>query len=270
MGKSRQTTTQGQSLSGKSPLAFLALVFALAIPFWVVGGLTGRQLLPGLPEAALMVICPVLAALILTYRESGSAGAAQLLKRALDFKRVTAKVWYVPVLLLMPLVMVLSFGVMRLTGTQVPAPLISVQRALILGVVFFVGALGEELGWSGYATDPMQRRLGALWAGLVLGLVWAVYHYIGLVQAHRSVGWIGWWSLGTVALRVIMVWLFNNTGKSVFAASLFHMTINLTWQLFPVSGSYYDPRVTGLILALVAAIVVAVWGPRNLVRGAKV
>jgi hypothetical protein len=58
-----------------------------------------------------------------------------------------------------------------------------------------------------------------------------------------------------------MVWLFNNTGKSVFGMALFHMTINVTWLLFPVSGSFFDPRVTGLILAAIAASVVMVWGP---------
>lgn len=61
--------------------------------------------------------------------------------------------------------------------------------------------------------------------------------------------------------ETVMVWIFNNTGKGVFAAALFHMIINLTWQLFPVNGSYYDPRISGLILAVVAVIVVAFWGP---------
>jgi len=32
-----------------------------------------------------------------------------------DFKRVRVKAWYVPTLLLMPLIMAVSFGVMRLT-----------------------------------------------------------------------------------------------------------------------------------------------------------
>jgi hypothetical protein len=67
-----------------------------------------------------------------------------------------------------------------------------------------------------------------------------------------------------VALRVIIVWLYNNSGKSVFVATLFHALVNLTWQLFPVNGSYYDPRVTGLITAGVALLIVFLWGPRRL------
>lgn len=72
--------------------------------------------------------------------------------------------------------------------------------------------------------------------------------------------------LGTVAARIIIVWLYNNAGSSVFVAALFHTTINVTWQLFPIQGSFYDPRVTGLITAAVAVIIVAVWGPRTLDR----
>jgi len=33
---------------------------------------------------------------------------------------------------------------------------------------------------------------------------------------------------------------------------------NVTWQLFPIQGSFFDPRVTGAITAFVAAVI-AVW-----------
>ncbi len=254
-------------LSGaRSLLLFFLLVFAFSIPFWLLGAATGLELLPGLPIASLMTFCPMLAAMVLVYRKNRGVGVAVLLKRAFDLNRIEAKVWYVPVLLLMPVVMALSFFVLRLTGTPVPLPKIALLPTLALAVAFFVAALGEELGWSGYATDPMQSRWGALSTSLILGVIWAIYHYIALAQAHRSVTWIAWWTLSTLALRIIIVWLYNNTGRSVFAAALFHMTINVTWQLFPVNGSYYDPRVSGSILALAAIIIIVIWGPQTLER----
>ena len=253
---------------GTSPLTYFLLVFALAVPFLVIGAVTGIQLLPGLPVSALMAVCPATAALIVAYRDDGAASAKALLKRAFDFRRVKGKIWYAPVLLLMPGVMALSFGVIRWSGTPVPVPQIAVVPTLILCVVFFTGAVAEELGWSGYVIDPIQNRCGALWGSLLVGLVWAVFHYAALLQDHRSLVWIGWWSLWTVASRVIIVWLYNNTGKSVFAAALFHTTINVTWQLFPIQGSFFNPRVTGVITTLVAATVIVVWGPRTLARRA--
>jgi hypothetical protein len=101
---------------------------------------------------------------------------------------------------------------------------------------------------------------GALIASLVLGVIWAVFHLVALRQAHHAAGWIGWWSLGTVALRVVLVWLYNNTGRSVFVASLSNMTFNVVWQLFPIHGSFMDQRINGLFWALAATIVVIVWG----------
>ena len=63
---------------------------------------------------------------------------------------------------------------------------------------------------------------------------------------------------------MIIVWFYNNTGKSVFAATLFHAMLDVTWQLFPIHGSFYDPRITGVITAIVAAIVTIAWVPQTL------
>jgi membrane protease YdiL (CAAX protease family) len=250
----------------RSPLTYFVLTFALSIPFWIAGALTNFQLLPGIPLSALGLLCMVGAASILVYRENGIAGVKELLKRAFDFKRVRAKIWYLPTFLLMPAIMILSFIVMRFIGVPVPNPQFSFATPLILFAVFFVSAIGEELGWSGYAIDPLQERYGALGGALLLGGVWAVWHFIPLLSAQRSLAWIAWWALGTVALRIIITWLYNNTGRSVFIAIFFHAMFNLTWQLFPIDGSFYDPRVTSLILAAVALVVVIAAGPGTLIR----
>ncbi len=249
----------------RSPLKFFLLVFALSLPFLLAGPLVRYQLVPGVPVTALIVVfCPATAAIILVYRESKTAGVRDLLKRSFDYKRIKAKIWYAPILLLMPGVTILSCGWMRWIGVPLPIPQAPVVATLAMSLAIFILALGEELGWSGYAIDPMQDRWGALPASILLGLVWALWHIVPLVQVHRSPAWIAWWCLGTVAARVLMVWLYNNTGKSVFAMAVFHTTINVTWQLFPIHGSYFDPRVNGVIMAIAAVVVVTVWGPRTL------
>ena len=248
----------------KPVLDFFVLVTVLSVPFYLVSATTGFMLLPGLPVSSLAAFCPVTAAGVLTYETSRWAGVVALLKRPFEFRRIRRKLWYVPVAFLMPAVMALSFAAIRLSGVAVPVPEIDVLPAFVLLAAFFLAALGEELGWCGYAIDPMQAKLGALQAAILLGLFWVFWHYVPLFQAGRSVAWIAWWSIGSVALRIIIVWLYNNTGKSVFVAAFFHMTINLTWQLFPVNGSYYDPVITSLILVCVATIVVAFWGARSL------
>jgi hypothetical protein len=97
-------------------------------------------------------------------------------------------------------------------------------------------------------------------------MVTATWHFVPLLQVGRSATWIAWWSLAVVAQRILQTWVYNNAGRSVFAAALFHAMVNVSWQLFPNQGSHYDPRITGLIAALMAAVVTVVWGPRTLTR----
>jgi membrane protease YdiL (CAAX protease family) len=261
-------STQGVPAT-RLPLSFFLLVFALSAPFWLAGAMTELQLMPGLSVSALMAFCPMAAALILVHRERGRAGVTELLGRSFDYCRIRAKRWYVPILLLMAIVNLVVFGLMRWMEMPVPPPQILVPAAPLMFVAFFVGALGEELGWSGYITDPMQQRWNALQTGLLLGLVAVLWHLVPLLLMGRSPSWIAWWCLYALAARILIVWLYNNTGNSVFAVALFHATLNLSWMLFPVNGSHFDMRVGGVTMAIVAAVVTMVWGPATLTRHQK-
>lgn len=248
----------------RSPLQFVILVFALSIPLWLLGARFQVEILPGLPLGAIMVVCPMAAALILIARANGSAGVVAHLRRTFDFAQIRRKIWYIPIFLLQPAVALLSYGIMRLLGMPLPPPQFSLTTALVLFLLFFISAIGEESGWSGYLIDPLQQRWGALNASIVLGGVWAAWHLVPLVQVGRAPGWIAWWVLGTVATRVLHTWLYNNTGRSIFGAILFHAMSNVSWQLFPNDGSHYDPRITGLIVSAIAVLVVLGWGRRTL------
>jgi uncharacterized protein len=250
----------------RSPVKFFVMVFALSVPFWVLGAVTDLQLMPGLSVSALAAFCPMAAAVILVYREYRLESVAELLRRSLDFKRVRAKGWYVPVLFLMPVVNFVVYAVMHCLEMPLPAPQIPIGASLLMFLAFFVGALGEELGWSGYMLEALQARWNALQASLILGLAGVIWHIVPLLLLHRSPTWIAWWCLYAVAARILIVWLYSNTGKSVFAVTLFHATLNLTYMLFPVYGSHFDMRLGGLVMAFAAAMVTVVWGPRSLTR----
>lgn len=269
MPELKKVMPQSTAKKSSSIFVFFALVIVLSIPFWVLGGLTGIQLLPGLPIDTFMVVCPVLAACILIYKENGKQGVLRLLKYGVDIKSVNPKGWYSIAFLLMPLVSVFVFFWLRLEGTMVPDPEINAFQIFSYIILFFAGALGEELGWTGYLTDPLLRRFGALNTSIIIGLFWAAYHWIALIQVGRPLEWIAWWSIGTIVLRVILIWLYSNSGRSIFIATLFHMTINLTWQLFPVNGSYYSPSKTSLILLIITVCIVLYYGPRTLTRERK-
>jgi uncharacterized protein len=246
-----------------SPFLFFALVLVVSMPFYALGIAGGR--LPGLtslPASALMAFVPVTAALILVYRQHGIASVGALLKRTMDLRVVRHPGWLLTGLLFMPMVCVLEFGILRLTGSAVPQPEIAPNNAMFLLVAFFVAAIGEEVGWQGYAYPALRKNMGVLTSALVLGFVWALWHIIPFVQLGRSPEWILWHSLSAVALRIIIVWLFENTGGSIMIALLFHTMINLSWALFPVAGSYYDPLVTFIILAISSFLIAIGWKPQ--------
>ena len=265
----RRSTLKTIAPQSRLPVKFFLLVFVLSSPFALIGAVTGAQLFAGLPIVALAFVCPMAAASILVYRENGTAGVAALLQRGFDYQRIKAKVWYVPIVLLMPGVMALTYGVMHLMKMPLPTPQFSILPAAAMLLAFFILALGEELGWSGYAIDPMQNRWNALQASLLLGLVWAVWHIVAMVQVGQSPVLIAWGCLSMIASRVLYTWIYNNTGKSVFATALFHAIANLSIKsLFPdfPGGSYNVQPVSSMIIVFVAAAVTVVWGPRTLAR----
>jgi uncharacterized protein len=253
-------------MTGK-PLVFFVLVFVLSVPFYLLGAAGGR--LPGiesLPSSALMAFAPLLAGVILTVRSSGIGGVFASVKRALNVSRLGRFGWYLIAFLMMPLVGVLEFVALRLKGHAVPLPQIVPNEALLLFVAFFIAAIGEETGWQGYAYPALRSRLGALSTALLIGTIWALWHVIPFLQLGRSAQWIVWHSLSAVATRIIIVWICENTSNNIGTAVLFHTMINLSWALFPIAGSYYNPFITFMILLTAAVLIVMVYGPRNFNR----
>lgn len=194
-------------------------------------------------------------------------GVWQLLKKAWDFKNIRHPYWILPALLLPPLIGLLAYISMRISGLPLPDPIhISILMVLPFFLLFFIGDAGEELGWTGYAIDPLQARWGPLKAGLLLGVVWAIWHLIPFVQTGNPPAWIAWQSFETIAVRVLIVWLYDQSGRSVVAAILFHDMTNVSWSLFPNLGSHYDPMVTSIISWIVVLIVALGWR-RKVLRG---
>ncbi len=150
-------------------LPFFILILLLSIPFWILDTVYPIELLPGLPLSALGVLAPTLAACILVYKNERFPGVLQLLKRSFDFKRIQKKSWILVAILLNPVIGVLAFGSMRAGGISLPNPAPLTLTVFPLFVVFFISALAEEIGWTGYATEPLMRRWGIVTASLLLG-----------------------------------------------------------------------------------------------------
>lgn len=259
--------------SKRSALKFFILTYILAIPFWLLNFVIKVEGLPlDIPVTDLVLaFMPLTAAAILVYRKEGSDGAKRLLRRVFDYKRIKQKIWYVPIVLLNFLLFLLIYGTMKILGRTLPAKThIPLLKIPFLFVLFFALAVGEEIGWTGYAIDPLQERWSSLKASIILGLVSMIGHYPSMLVQGRGLKWIAWSTFGGTGLRVLMVWLYNNTGKSVFAVILFHAMHNICRVAFPTDQTHKPlvdhEDVYYSILAITAAIVTFLWGRKTLAR----
>ena len=137
-----------------------------------------------------------------------------------------------------------------------------------LATVIIVG-LFEEVGWRGFALPRLQRRLDALWAALVLGVLWALWHLPELIsdrmRQRPPLPFVVW----TLALSVIFTWLYNSTNGSLPIVIICHAAIDTAGRYMLPEFSNGGYQVVWWFMAgvyaVIAVIVVLVAGPKRLI-----
>ena len=255
---------------GKSPLAFFVLAMVIYVPFAIYADV---QVFPNWSLVNFGAFIPMLVALILVYWENGTASMVELLKRPFDYKRIQSKIWYLPIFLLIPFTVLIQYGLALIFGLPVSSPYFPTSWPLLF-VILFIAATGEELGWMGYLFEPIQERFGALKASVLLGIIWALIHIPLFTASNVSSYWIVWQLIYIAATRVLFVWIYNNTGKSIFAVVMLHTLFNSVWFLFPRNPEwvgvarpvFYNPTSLALITVVLGTIITFFWGPKTLAQ----
>jgi uncharacterized protein len=262
------------SLVRRQPLiAFFVLTYALSWVLWLPLVFL-RDTIPAAPSFVLALLgsaVPSLLAIFLTAIVLGGGSLRKLLGRLLIW-RVDPR-WYL-VVVLGPAALV---GGIVAFNTLLGGPAIGINVPLLAAVItlafhIFPGsALGEEIGWRGYALPRLQAGRSALSASLILGVIWAFYHlplfFTG--QAFRSPRILVPFVISGIALSVILTWVYNGTGGSLLLVVLLHATANLPLTLFlePLGRQAMLPFLLYVGLMVVGAIVVVVVaGPEHLSR----
>lgn len=200
-----------------------------------------------------MVLGPSLSSLIHTRALDGGAGIKRLFGRM--------KIWrvgiggYLP-LLTTPILAEAVLWTMALTVSPIYKP----SSNLLFGLV--VGGLAgflEELGWTGFALPRLRMKYGVFTSGLILGLIWAVWHgmadFWGNFASYGSL-WLPYylifWLLPLPAYRILMAYS-NEKTKSLLIAQLMHMFY--TGTLLAVSPQM--PVIPGMVWQ--GAFAAALW-----------
>lgn len=249
-------------ISHKKPLVkFYLILIVISVPFWILGAMAEElaKMLPiNLPISALMFVCPLIATIIVNYKEYKGNSIRGVMKRVFDYKKINNKRWYVPIIGLVPAVMLISFLVMKLVGMPLPKPVIPIIELPIFFIVFLFSAVCEEIGWMGYVYEHMEDSWKVLRTGIIMGLEWGIWHAIPYFQGNHDFIWVVWQILTSVFNRILIIWIFNNSGKSIFSAVIYHTMINVSVFSFPNYGSHYEPAITAIILGIASAIVLII------------
>lgn len=211
---------------------------------------------------------PLISACILTYGESGKRGVLLLLSRIFNFRRIDTK-WWIIILLLPLLIFSIIYFILKLGAYQIPEHWsVSYVSIPLLLLFFFMGALGEEVGYMGYAIKQLLKKNNALWAAIIIGIPWIVWHYPSMLKQGRNFNFFFSGTLGTIAIRVILVWLYINTKRSLFACILMHCLYNTGRVLF-LKDTKIDPlidypEIHYLSIVAISIAVIFIWNRRTL------
>jgi membrane protease YdiL (CAAX protease family) len=250
-------------------LTYFILVFALtwgavfliaqALPPADTADSTTRIAVLSLP----MLLAPGLTAVLLTLHLEGRAGLKKLLS-GMGRRRVDGR-WYFVALLVMP---VLVLAILRLLSVVISpgfTPILS-----LMGLAGIAAGFLEEIGWTGFAIPRLSTRMRPLLVGLVVGVLWALWHALADYSIRgETLGsfWsitFGLFAIPLVAWRMLMLWVYDNT-RSLLLAQLMHFSYTGSLALFvPVLSKGEDALVYLLLsIALWSGVAVLAAGLRR-------
>ena len=226
-------------IKNRSITLFFGLTFLFTLPAYILIALTGMNIILSSEMifffVPFSVLAPSAAASYLTYKISGWKAVKKLLGRSFDYKRIKEKKGYLFALLLMPILFVICWEIANVFEMELSPPPVPMAAFIIPFIAFFFAALSENIGWMGYAFDPLEQKHGTFKATLILGVIWALWHLPMYIFAFPKAGLLIMQLVSIVMLRFIIVWFYKQTNQSIFSAIMIHAIYNVCLTIFPVN-----------------------------------
>jgi uncharacterized protein len=220
---------------------------------------------------------PTIAALLIAWRWPGAGGVRKLLRQVTRWRLHIG--WYlvallgpIPLLLLADLIFVMLGGPAPQHWLAMPSGTTEGGMSALLFTIGAViaGAIGEELGWRGFGQSRLQVGIGALWAAIIIGLLWSTWH-LWPVAVPGGFSLFAWTDFPQTYLRltstaVLYAWLYNSTRGSLLIVLVAHGAFNIDTSIVqtPTSDVHTIPIIVAILHGVAALAVVLATNPRTL------
>jgi len=259
-------------------VSYYLLVFAIS---W--GGILiligGPGHIPGTKEQAeklfvpallIMFAGPFISGILMNFLIDGKEGLRKLLSRFLRWR--TEGRWYAIAIFTGPiLVATLLFGLSLFNHEFLPGIVTAKDKIslMIFGVAWGVigGGLFEETGWTGFAVHQLRKRYSILSTGLIVGILWGIWHFMIAFWASNYLAapdswtmfvasFVAFYLLALPAYRVLLVLVYDQTG-SLPVIMLMHAFLSASTLILQPSSSGEIAFVWNLVLGIILWMIIA-------------
>jgi len=220
-----------------------------------------------LDMGALVLAGPFISGIAMSFLADGKAGVRELFSRMGKWR--VGGGWYATTLIFPILLLIVLPALSRLVSPDF-APHFY-PGLIVLGLM---AGFVEETGWMGFAYPRMRSRYGVLRAAIYLAILHGIWHvmadYLGSSRAF-GIYWMprffAMWMVGMAAMRIILVWVYTNTGSLLMAQLIHASSTGFLLVLSPAPAVPANETLWFAVYAVVlwaaAGVVLAVYG-RNL------
>jgi len=127
-------------------------------------------------------------------------------------------------------------------------------------ITMLLSNVWEEIGWRGFALPKLQKIYHPLFASLILGAIWAIWHlplFFAEGSPQAQMGMI-YFFLATLGYSILYSWIYNGSKESLFMIWLLHSANNatVTYTMLFFKPLINEPVFSLAILGLFDALVI--------------
>lgn len=215
-----------------------------------------------LPIMAIVIIGafgPSLSGILTMYRLRGVAGVKHIFQKSIQVK-MSWKTYAIPFVLI-PFLFLVAYWWTDRSGALIASEPWWIAP-YFLYMLFLGGTLQEEYGWRGYLLDALQSRLSPLWASLVVGGIWAIWHTPLFLMAGTGQANLPFWAYGlsVMAYSILISWVYNRSSRNLWSAFLMHTMFNVMFVMVGFDAEEgYPIGLIHLMITLWTAAILVLW-----------